>query len=141
MSVSSLHPSALTPLMSSTILTCVAQGILLVYDVTDRGSFNSIRNWVGQIQQVKPSSSSITMLCIIFIIIIFTHPDFLKISRHLLPVKHADVHVNKILIGNKCDIEEQRVVSFEEGKTLAKEYGIQFFETSAKNDMNVETVS
>jgi hypothetical protein len=28
------------------------QGILLVYDVTDRGSFNSIRNWVGQIQQV-----------------------------------------------------------------------------------------
>lgn len=80
-----------------------AQGILLVYDVTDRGSFNSIRNWVGQIQQ------------------------------------HADVHVNKILIGNKCDIEEQRVVSFEEGKTLAKEYGIQFFETSAKNDMNVET--
>jgi L-lactate permease len=76
-SVSSLHPSALTPLMSSTILTCVAQGILLVYDVTDRGSFNSIRNWVGQIQQVNPSSSSITVLCIIFIIKIFTHlPDF-----------------------------------------------------------------
>ena len=50
-----------------------AQGILLVYDVTDRGSFNSIRNWVGQIQQ------------------------------------HADVHVNKILIGNKCDMDDQRV--------------------------------
>mmetsp|Transcript_16388 Transcript_16388/g.19376 ORF Transcript_16388/g.19376 Transcript_16388/m.19376 type:complete len:174 (-) Transcript_16388:500-1021(-) len=81
-----------------------AQGILLVYDVTDRGSFNSIRNWVGQIQQ------------------------------------HADVHVNKILIGNKCDMDEQRVVSTEEGQNLAKEYGIQFFETSAKNDNNVETV-
>ena len=75
-----------------------------MYDVTDRGSFNSIRNWVGQIQQ------------------------------------HADVHVNKILIGNKCDMEEQRVVSVEEGKQLAKEYGIQFFETSAKNDIEVETV-
>jgi len=28
-----------------------AQGILLVYDVTDRGSFENIKNWVGQIQQ------------------------------------------------------------------------------------------
>jgi Ras-related protein Rab-8A len=53
-------------------------------------------------------------------------------------IQHADVHVNKILIGNKCDMDDQRVVSFEEGKQLANEYGIQFFETSAKNDMNVE---
>ena len=29
-----------------------AQGILLVYDVTDRRSFESIRNWISQIQQV-----------------------------------------------------------------------------------------
>jgi GTPase SAR1 family protein len=29
-----------------------AQGILLVYDVTDKKSFQSIRNWVAQIQQV-----------------------------------------------------------------------------------------
>lgn len=29
-----------------------AQGILLVYDVTDRNSFTSIRNWVSQIQMV-----------------------------------------------------------------------------------------
>ncbi|KAL7525291.1 hypothetical protein ACHAXR_000937, partial [Thalassiosira sp. AJA248-18] len=28
-----------------------AQGILLVYDVTDRRSFESIRNWISQIQQ------------------------------------------------------------------------------------------
>mmetsp|Transcript_37507 Transcript_37507/g.101644 ORF Transcript_37507/g.101644 Transcript_37507/m.101644 type:complete len:248 (-) Transcript_37507:178-921(-) len=80
-----------------------AQGILLVYDVTDRGSFNSIRNWVGQIQQ------------------------------------HADVHVNKILIGNKCDIEDQRMVSKEEGEKLAKEYDIKFFETSAKQDFQVDS--
>lgn len=31
------------------------------------------------------------------------------------------------------------MVSKEEGENLAKEYGIQFFETSAKNDQNVET--
>lgn len=30
-----------------------AQGILLVYDVTDRQTFVSIRNWVAQIQMVR----------------------------------------------------------------------------------------
>mmetsp|Transcript_8950 Transcript_8950/g.16241 ORF Transcript_8950/g.16241 Transcript_8950/m.16241 type:complete len:204 (+) Transcript_8950:327-938(+) len=79
-----------------------AQGILLVYDVTDRRSFDSIRNWISQIQQ------------------------------------HADVSVNKILVGNKCDITEEKTVSTEEGQRLAKEYGIGFFEASAKNDINVE---
>ena len=52
--------------------------------------------------------------------------------------QHADVHVNKILIGNKSDIDNEREVSTEEGAQLAAEYGIQFFETSAKNDINVE---
>lgn len=52
--------------------------------------------------------------------------------------QHADVNVNKILIGNKCDMNDQRVVSHEEGEQLAKEYNIHFFETSAKQDQNVE---
>mmetsp|Transcript_39627 Transcript_39627/g.40392 ORF Transcript_39627/g.40392 Transcript_39627/m.40392 type:complete len:82 (+) Transcript_39627:147-392(+) len=33
---------------------------------------------------------------------------------------------------------EQRAVSYEEGEALAKEYNIHFFETSAKQDINVE---
>jgi Ras-related protein Rab-8A len=49
------------------------------------------------------------------------------------------VNVNKILIGNKCDVSaDQRVISVEEGQALAKEYNIHFFETSAKSDINVE---
>ena len=81
-----------------------AQGILLVYDVTDRGSFNSIRNWVNQIHQ------------------------------------HADVHVNKILVGNKCDMEGDRQVKTEEGQALADEFDppMKFFETSAKQNQNVD---
>jgi Ras-related protein Rab-8A len=79
-----------------------AQGIVLVYDVTDRRSFESIRNWISQIQQ------------------------------------HADVHVNKILVGNKCDMLDEKVVSTEEGKKLAEEFNMQFWETSAKNGVNVE---
>ena len=79
-----------------------AQGILLLYDVTDRRSFESIRNWVSQIQQ------------------------------------HADVNVNKILVGNKCDMLDEKVVSTEEGQKLAREFGMDFFECSAKNNINVE---
>lgn len=51
---------------------------------------------------------------------------------------HADVNVNKILVGNKCDMTEARVVGTDEGEALAKEYNIHFYETSAKQDKNVE---
>jgi Ras-related protein Rab-8A len=38
-----------------------AQGILLVYDVTDKKSFQSIRNWVAQIQQVHTNNRCATV--------------------------------------------------------------------------------
>jgi small GTP-binding protein len=50
--------------------------------------------------------------------------------------KNADPNVVITLIGNKCDLEEERVVSFEEGLQLAKQHHWVFFETSAKNNEN-----
>ncbi|XP_051132220.1 ras-related protein RABC2a-like isoform X2 [Andrographis paniculata] len=44
----------------------------------------------------------------------------------------------KMLVGNKVDRESERVVSREEGMTLAKELGFLFFECSAKTCENVE---
>ncbi|KAL3628447.1 Ras-related protein RABC2a [Castilleja foliolosa] len=44
----------------------------------------------------------------------------------------------KMLVGNKVDRESERVVSREEGITLAEELGCQFFECSAKTRENVE---
>ena len=38
-----------------------------------------------------------------------------------------------ILVGNRCDLEEHRAVTYERGKQLADELGLAFFETSAKN--------
>jgi len=52
--------------------------------------------------------------------------------------QHASENVNKILIGNKCDLVDKRVVDYQKGKTLADEYHIKFFETSAKNSINVD---
>ena len=46
-----------------------------------------------------------------------------------------------ILIGNKADLESDRVVFYEEAKVYAKDYGfISFFETSAKTGLNAKKV-
>lgn len=43
-----------------------------------------------------------------------------------------------ILVGNKCDMEDERIISFERGKQLADQLGVEFFETSAKENVNVK---
>ncbi|GAU34705.1 hypothetical protein TSUD_29460 [Trifolium subterraneum] len=55
--------------------------------------------------------------------------------------QHASDNVNKILVGNKADMDEsKRAVPTSKGQALADEYGIKFFETSAKTNMNVDEV-
>jgi Ras-related protein Rab-1A len=70
-----------------------AQGIIIVYSVTDRDSFENVRAWIERING------------------------------------KARFGVSRILIGNKSDIPagEERVVSEEEGQSLAREHGIPFF--------------
>merc|ERR1711941_12547 len=46
-----------------------------------------------------------------------------------------------VLVGNKCDLEDQRVVLKSEGEQLAEQYKCPFFETSAKDHVNVDDVS
>ena len=43
-----------------------------------------------------------------------------------------------LLVGNKCDLEKEREVSLQEGKDLAKSFGIPFLETSAMNRINIQ---
>lgn len=50
---------------------------------------------------------------------------------------HASENVVKVLIGNKCDVSERQVTE-EEGKKMAQEMGIEFFEVSAKEDVNIK---
>jgi Ras-related protein Rab-1A len=65
--------------------------------------------------------------------------SFRDIDNWLTEVeKHAHENVNKLLVGNKCDLEQNRQVSYEEGKAYADQLGIKFLETSAKNSVNVE---
>ncbi|KAF9330819.1 GTP-binding protein [Podila minutissima] len=52
--------------------------------------------------------------------------------------QHASEGVNKILIGNKCDMLDKKVVQKDQGQALADEFGIKFLETSAKSNICVE---
>lgn len=52
--------------------------------------------------------------------------------------EHASADVEKMILGNKCDMNDRRQVSKERGEELAIEYGIKFMETSAKASINVE---
>ena len=52
--------------------------------------------------------------------------------------KNANKNVYKLLIGNKCDLEDKRKVSYQEGKDFATSNGMQFIETSAKADTKVK---
>jgi len=79
-----------------------AHGIIIVYDITDRDSFDNVKQWLNEID------------------------------------RYACENVNKLLVGNKSDLESKRQVDFEEAKAFADERGIPFLETSAKNATNVE---
>jgi len=52
--------------------------------------------------------------------------------------QHANDDVEKMILGNKCDMDDKRVISKEQGEKLAKEYGVKFAETSAKAKIGVE---
>ena len=79
-----------------------AMGILLVYDIINEKSFDSIRNWIRNIEE------------------------------------HASADVERMLVGNKCDMNDNRQVSTERGEKLAVEYVMKFMETSAKLNINIE---
>ena len=61
---------------------------------------------------------------------------------HLVDTLDASIPI--VLVGNKCDLDGMRVVTFEEGKLLAEEISakykrvIPFFEASAKTNQNLE---
>ena len=64
--------------------------------------------------------------------------SFKNLSNWLIEIeKNASKNVLKVLIGNKTDLEDKRVVSYNQGKEFADTYGLKFIETSAKKNLNV----
>ncbi len=81
-----------------------ADGIVLVFDVTDEASFEKIKDWMDQIL----SNTNKDEICL-------------------------------VLLGNKCDVEAvKRSIKPEQGRELANELNINYFETSALSGYNIK---
>jgi len=59
--------------------------------------------------------------------------------QQIVRVQDSD-DVPIIMVGNKCDLNELREVSTEEGRDLAKSFGAEFLEASAKTRTNIEQI-
>ncbi len=65
--------------------------------------------------------------------------SFLHIRNWMADIdKFAKEGVLRILVGNKCDLEQSRQVRKEEANEIANKYGIKYIETSAKETTNIE---
>ncbi|ODM91234.1 Ras-related protein Rab-10 [Orchesella cincta] len=65
--------------------------------------------------------------------------SFENIAKWLRNIdEHANEDVEKMILGNKCDMDDNRQVPKERGDAIAQEHGIKFMETSAKNNINID---
>ncbi len=62
--------------------------------------------------------------------------DNLKLWIQSIKLKVVNKNIRQILIGNKLDLK--REISFEEGQEFANDYGLVYFETSAKTNSNIQ---
>uniref|UniRef100_A0A8C0S7L0 Ras-related protein Rab-13 n=1 Tax=Canis lupus familiaris TaxID=9615 RepID=A0A8C0S7L0_CANLF len=76
---------------------------------------------------------------IILVYDITDEKSFENIQNWMKSIKeNASAGVERLLLGNKCDMEAKRKVQKEQVIKLAREHGIRFFETSAKSSTNVD---
>ena len=79
-----------------------AKGAFVVYDITRKGSFESIEKWVNDLTST------------------------------------ADKKLTIVVIGNKCDLEDQRQITKEQGEEKANKLEVAFLETSAFSGENLD---
>jgi len=68
-----------------------------------------------------------------------TFNDLQDLREQILRVKDTD-DVPMVLVGNKCDLEDERVVGKDQGVNLARQFNCAFMETSAKAKINVHDI-
>jgi len=63
-----------------------------------------------------------------------------KLRTHIARIKEDFTDIPLVLVGNKVDLEEERAVSYEEGKALADKWNAGFIEASAKTNKHVNEI-
>ena len=101
---------------------------LFLYDTTGQEKYKSIA-----LNIIKNAQGIILMYDIT------DRKSFESIPEWIKSVKDAKgSNFPMILLGNKLDKEDVRVIKEKEGKELADEYNIKFFETSNKTGINIQ---
>uniref|UniRef100_A0AAV2KWT5 small monomeric GTPase n=2 Tax=Percomorphaceae TaxID=1489872 RepID=A0AAV2KWT5_KNICA len=107
-----------------------AMGFILMYDITNEESFNAV-------QDCRCSSTGRTGECGE----LGLQPLLLHRQDWATQIKtYSWDNAQVILVGNKCDVDEERVVPLEKGKHLADQLGFEYYEASAKENINVRQV-
>lgn len=70
-----------------------------------------------------------------------TFSDLIDIKDQIMRVKDIGADIPMVLVGNKNDLEDERVVGKQNGESLARSFGCTFLEASAKLQVNVNEVS
>ena len=79
--------------------------------------------------------------CALIVYDITRRESFVSLSDWIEDCKNSSPKtVVMVLVGNKCDLAQNREVNEEEGREFAEKHGMLFFETSAKTGQNVEEV-
>ena len=66
-------------------------------------------------------------------------PSFTAVDRWVKDIREARGNDAVIMLsGNKCDLEEERAVTTQQGQSKAEELKIMYFETSAKDGTNIQ---
>eukprot|EP01118_Nematostelium_gracile_P011823 TRINITY_DN425_c0_g1_i1.p1 TRINITY_DN425_c0_g1~~TRINITY_DN425_c0_g1_i1.p1 ORF type:complete len:198 (-),score=43.87 TRINITY_DN425_c0_g1_i1:93-656(-) len=68
-----------------------------------------------------------------------TFQDLPDLREQILRVKDKD-EVPMILVGNKCDLQDQRIITTDQGEELARKFNCAFLEASAKTRVNVDQI-
>lgn len=82
-----------------------AMGIMLVYDITNEKSFENIVKWLRNIDEVKSNLKRID--------------EVSSLNEFVLFLQHANEDVEKMILGNKCDMGEKRIVAKERGDAVS----------------------
>ena len=78
-------------------------------------------------------------ICVYAVNSMSSYEEIQTFHQQILRVKDCD-NIPITLVANKCDLESEREVSMIEGKKLAKSWGCNFLEVSARYNINVDEV-
>ena len=92
--------------------------------MTNRKSFDNTRAWLAEINEYAHRD--------VIIMLLGTKSFYESISANNWRILFY------FPLGNKCDSDD-RAVNREDGERLAREYKVNFMETSAKTGLNVES--